>query len=360
MNIGFFSPTINKIGGGELVTLHMIKALQNRGHDVTIASYENIEKERIEHFLGDSLKYKELIIKPNLFDPYALQNIYPNLLKSLIFKMKCDYLIDPFSNSVLPWLNAVYFQGIPWFVMPSYGLSKYAFAPYKLFLKDHRSAARSNDPILITCSNFVAKTITRSTGYSVNVLNPPVSDFFKFTGDLSTKTDDIVTVTRISRDKQPKSLIDILKLLPESYTLTIVGSCMIPQEANMLYELKQHIARLGLQKRVKLVINVSRTKQKEILQNAKIYLHPFVKLEAFGISVTESMYAGCVPVVPDFGGPKEIVKKELRYTSIEQAAEIVTNVLASWTEKAALEAVNSAKKYSKINFERNLVEILGL
>jgi hypothetical protein len=38
MNIGFFSPTINRIGGGEWVTLNMINSLKERGHKIAVCS----------------------------------------------------------------------------------------------------------------------------------------------------------------------------------------------------------------------------------------------------------------------------------------------------------------------------------
>ena len=40
MRIGFFSPTINRVGGGEWVTLNMIDALKANKHKIVVYSAE--------------------------------------------------------------------------------------------------------------------------------------------------------------------------------------------------------------------------------------------------------------------------------------------------------------------------------
>src|SRR5260370_39614653 len=67
---------------------------------------------------------------------------------------------------------------------------------------------------------------------------------------------------------------------------------------------------LGLQRtapiNARVIINPDKESYQRILASSRIYLH-LMKGEHFGITVVEAMSAGCVPVVHDSGGPKEII-----------------------------------------------------
>ncbi len=54
------------------------------------------------------------------------------------------------------------------------------------------------------------------------------------------------------------------------------------------------------------VVNPDVEAYQETLARSKVYLH-LMRDEHFGIAVVESMSAGCVPIVHNSGGPKEIV-----------------------------------------------------
>src|SRR5438128_21276 len=56
----------------------------------------------------------------------------------------------------------------------------------------------------------------------------------------------------------------------------------------------------------RVIVNPDKEMYQETLSRSKIYLH-LMRGEHFGITVVESMSAGCVPVVHDSGGPKGIV-----------------------------------------------------
>lgn len=361
MNIGFFSPTINRIGGAEWVTLNMIQALGATQHKTLVCSAEKINPTHIREFFGHSLdSVNEVRFWPNIFDPYNLENIYPNLLKSYFFSLKCDLLIDTFSNAIFPWTDAVYFQGRPKITQLPKGMKGSLFTPYKAFLTNSTKHAEPEKKILMACSKYTAETIATVTGLAVNVLYPPASDFFKIQNKLSSKNNTVVTVTRISNDKRPETIPCIAKLVPDNISFVIIGSCRIPSELNVLNNLQEYIHKLGVSEKVKLLLNVSREKQREILQKSKAYLHPFVPYEAFGISVVEAMSAGCVPVVPDIAGLKEIVPKQLRYTSLEEAASLVEESITNWSPSKAQDSVKIADKFSQAKFCDEFLKIMQL
>jgi len=361
MRIGFFSPTINRIGGGEWVTLNMIHALKTKKHKIIVYSAEKINHAHIKEFFGCDLKFdEEVIIRPNIFDPYSLENIYSNLLKSCIFRFKCDFLIDTFSNAIFPWVDAVYFQGRPKITQLPNGLKGTLFFPYKTFLINSIKYAKNKEKILMACSNNVARTVEAATGLPVNVLYPPISDFFKIDDKKLSKNNLVVTVTRISNDKRPETIPKIAKLTTSNIKFIIIGNCRTSAELNTLKILQRVIHSLNLKEKVKLIINTSKEKQHEILQKSKVYLHPFVPYEAFGISVVEAMFAGCIPIVPDIAGLKEIVPKQFRYTSLEEAAALIDDSINNWTSSNTQEIVKIADKFNQEKFYQEFLRITKL
>ena len=359
MKIGFFSPTINKIGGGELVTLNMIRALKKKDHQVVIYSSNKINQSSIQNFLGEKINYcEEVTIGPNILDPYALENIYPNLLKSFFFKHKCDFLIDTFSDAVFPWSNAVYFQKNERAERLPKNMKGLFFFPYKAYLSNFKKQKRAENVTLMACSQFSARSIQKSSGQRVNVLYPPVSDYFKLKSGGIIKSDVVATVTRISDDKRPESIASIAKLSHGNLSFIIIGSCRSVSELTVLRKLKKDIRELRVEKKVKLLINVSREKQREILQKAKIYLHPHLPYEGFGISVVEAMSAGCVPIVPDTGGLREIVPQQLRYSNANEAAFLVEKTFNNWSPSKAVESVNSAEKFNQDRFCEEFLSLM--
>jgi glycosyltransferase involved in cell wall biosynthesis len=117
---------------------------------------------------------------------------------------------------------------------------------------------------------------------------------------------------------------------------------------------------LGVEKKVKVLLNISRKRQRDILQHSKIYLHPQVPYESFGISVVEAMFAGCIPVVPDIGGLREIVPREQRYASLEEAAALVDESVSDWSQRRIQECVAMAGRFSQARFIEQFLEIMRL
>jgi alpha-1,2-mannosyltransferase len=361
LNVGLFSPTINKIGGGELVTLNMIRALKKRGHTVTIYSVKKINKSSLQNFLGKPINFdKEIIIRPNFFDAYSLQNLYPNLLKSYLFKFRCDFLIDTFSDTIFPWTDALYFHKDEKTSRMPVNLKGLFFAPYKSFVRYSINHLNAQEKTLMTSSNFTAKRIEIAIGQKVKVLYPPISDYFKIKDKEINKSETVVTVTRLSSDKFPETIPAIAKLSPNDLSFTIVGSCRSATEFQVLKNLREKIHELNMDKKVNIQANISRERQREILQKAKFYLHPFVQYESFGISVVEAMSAGCIPVVPDVGGLREIVPSRMRYSKIDEAASMLKGFSDSWSLKKVAQSIELSGRFSQSRFCKEFLEFTNL
>ena len=362
MNIGFFSPTINRIGGGEWVTLNMLKALATRKYQTVVYSSERIDQDHIRDFFGHRIYLgNQIRVLPSIFDPYSLESVYPNLLRSFIFKLKCDLLIDTFSNDLLPWTDAVYFNGGVRSLRLPNGLKALFFFPYKAFLKRTFESGKAAEKTLMACSRFAAKVVEEVTKLKVQVLYPPLSDFFRSERiDDQQRDNSVVTVVRIAGDKNPETIPEIARLTPESTKFTIIGNCRTRHEVSVLDRLKSSIRNSKMTGRVKLMLNVSREQQRNVLQHSRVYLHPFVPYEGFGITVVEAMSAGCTPIVPDVGGLKEIVPSPLRYTSINEAASLVKASIANWSPSKAQEFVRMSDKFNTTRFNEEFLKIMKL
>ena len=72
--------------------------------------------------------------------------------------------------------------------------------------------------------------------------------------------------------------------------------------------------------------NASKGKVQELLEASKYFLH-FLEDEPFGITTVQAICFGCIPIVHNSGGQKEIVPyKELRFTDFNQIPEIINKI----------------------------------
>ncbi len=93
-------------------------------------------------------------------------------------------------------------------------------------------------------------------------------------------------------------------------------------------------------------------KQKEaLLTNSKYAIHTRTD-EAFGISVAEMVNAGCIPFVPNGGGPTEIVPfRELQFGTVEEAVRKIDFMLGN--EEARRQMLTKLKEQEgKFSIER--------
>jgi glycogen synthase len=72
------------------------------------------------------------------------------------------------------------------------------------------------------------------------------------------------------------------------------------------------------------------------------------------------MSAGCIPIVPDVGGLKEIVPRHLRYKSVKEAAVLTEETLNTWSPLRACDMVEASNKFSQKNFFQNFLGIIKL
>ena len=71
------------------------------------------------------------------------------------------------------------------------------------------------------------------------------------------------------------------------------------------------------------------------------------------------MASGCIPIVHNSGGPKEIVPEDLRYTTVEEAAVKIENAVLGWSAKKSNQMADIAKKFDEKEFSKGFLDVLN-
>ena len=178
--------------------------------------------------------------------------------------------------------------------------------------------------IVLTNSEFSKHAIEKIYGkdkIKVTVVYPPV-EINKFRtmdtiggyantfNSIQEEKGKILVISRISPSKNIENVLEIGKILKESYDLdyfeiNIVGS-ITPEDNEYAQNLETLISRYNLDNNIKINPNVSFQDLQTQVKESKLYLHPTPE-EPFGISIVEAMSAGLIPIVPDKGGGTEFV-----------------------------------------------------
>jgi len=147
-------------------------------------------------------------------------------------------------------------------------------------------------------SRFTANHVQKFWGLHVEIVHPPVyCDIYRNDRGFKSRPYDVVMFARLHPDKF--TVLNELK----GYRVAVVGSS---------YGFEKEIPSW-----VTLHENATLNQVVDVLSKSKVYVHAkgFGTYmggreslpEHLGITILEAMAAGCVPIVPDAGGPPEIV-----------------------------------------------------
>lgn len=227
---------------------------------------------------------------------------------------------------------------------------------------------------ILANSAFTAKWIERRWGMSAEVLYPPV----ELSVPIVQKRNLIVSVGRFTSSRISKNQLaqisafrDFVAQVSESWQLCLIGSCSDSAE-DLAYLGAVQRAALGLP--VTILLGEDRKNICGLLGEAKLFWHTaglavnesqFPQgCEHFGIATAEAMCAGCVPIVIDCGGQREIVEDGINGFLCGDLQELVQKSigLAQEDERRRVmceQAKRRSMKFAGEKFERRLVEIVA-
>ena len=183
----------------------------------------------------------------------------------------------------------------------------------------------------------------------------------------------ILVLSRMEKSKHLETLIDAYrssKFLTTNYRMIIAGGLTDDLQN---YEYMKSLEARALGFNVEFVVNAPFSKISELYNKASIFWHckgyevdeskePEL-MEHFGMSTVEAMSAGCVPIVINAAGQKEIVTDECGYKwNTPQELVQYTEEIAKNPKKMALmsaAAKERAKMFTLGNFTENLKGILS-
>ncbi len=341
MRAAIYNPYLDTLGGGERYTMMVAYALRLHGWDVEVAWKHPKILEWLELRLGLDLSGIEIV-----------KDISRGAGYNLLF-----WLSDGSIPLMLAKKNILHFQ------TPFHNLRGRA-------LFNRIKLAKINT--VVCNSRFTKGFIDKEYSVKSEVIYPPVP-----TNEIKPlkKQDIILFVGRFSKLQQSKRqdiLVDVFKRLYDKelrgWKLVLIGGSDVGRSDYVEY-LKEESRGYPIE----ILENLPFSEVKNFYGRAKIFwsasgfgvnvLQEPQKVEHFGISVVEAMAGGCVPIIVNQGGHKEIVdnkKNGFLWDSFDDLERITLDLVSNERsrEKIAQKAQEKAKVFSQERFEKEILKII--
>ena len=348
MKIGFYSPYLDTFGGGERYML-------------TLASYLS-QKNVVDIFWEDQSIKPPLarFLKIDLAKTNFINNIFQSSPSARFFKTRVYDLIFVLSDGSVPSTFAK--KNILHFQVP-FKFSKLSLGT-KFKLKRYS--------YVVVNSQFTKKFIDLSFNIDSKVIYPPVDIESIKPAD---KEKIILSVGRFSahqlHPKKQEILIDVFK---ELYKNTTGWRLYLAGQAKK--EDQKYVRRLKKMARgyaIKINENLSSERLRKLYAKASIYWHATgfgedeeknpERMEHFGIATVEASAAGCVPVVINKGGQKEIVDDDKTGFLWETKTQLFNQTLKLINDKTRFReisqnAIKNSMRFSQEKFFREYEKII--
>ncbi len=351
-----FDPYLDTLGGGERYTLTVADCLSQMGWQVLLAWNDpgTLQKAR-QRF---SLKLEGVLVDSEYFNLFTSKSDLPTRYKSLK-DLNLVFVVSDGSVPVLFGKKTILHYQVPFTKTNRFPL----LDRLKLLSVNH----------IVVNSLFTKNVIDKTlfTNKSV-VLYPPV-DVESFQSRIK-KENLILNVGRFaspSHSKRQDILIEAFKQLIDTglagWRLILAGGQM--GEASILDDLKHKTKGYPID----FVVNPPFDKLCELYAKSTFYWHAAgfevdeslnpESVEHFGITTVEAMAAGCVPLVVNKGGQKEIVtsKEGILWDTTKQLVDQTTYLIKQKRKlsKLAANAQAKANLFSVDNFYENLKKLLA-
>ncbi|MEA2016406.1 MAG: glycosyltransferase [Actinomycetota bacterium] len=226
---------------------------------------------------------------------------------------------------------------------------------------------------IITISEYSRRWVRKIWKRESDILYPPV-DIYSF--KVKEKEKIILSVGRFFPEHHNKKQLEMVRVFrqlvdshPEEmkgYTLYLAGG--VSRRTDHL----EYVKKITEESRgypVKVFTNIEWEKLVKIFGSSFIFWHASgtgedeethpEKFEHFGITTVEAMAAGCIPVVINKGGQKEIIKNGYNgflFNSWEELKSRTMDIIKGKidTEKIRLNASESCRRFSNARFENDL------
>jgi alpha-1,2-mannosyltransferase len=380
MKVALIHFSLNFVGGAEKLCLTTISALKNAGHTVTLVTIEKTDWKMVqETFAKYAMPDKELYLysaklSKRLSNPILAVILFAGYLFEHVFiKMmgKYDVTLSTFGDLVYSMVDVVYVHAPLKAsdklsqILPITTASKWRFQS-KLYDLSLMIFNQIPARVMLVNSTFIKHVVADSLKVNAHVLSPPVDvKFFWRSDENGLRKNEIVTLSGYSPKRHLERLPNIASFT-KSGKFVIIGKTDKYSSAT-IQNLRAIIKKYKLEDRVELLLNVPRLKLREVLSEAKIYLHTMPN-EHFGTAIVESMASGCVPIVHKSGGPwfdileQKQGKYGYAYETLDEASAYIDLLLREedLRRKTASRAVMRSLNYDSSIFARKIVKIVEI
>lgn len=362
-------------GGRFHVIAAIVKVLNQLGIQPDVLTLKSrLDKNEINKFYGSEIKFNLKEISFDIRIPSDFHILYFNLLIHFYTK-KYDLIINSSNSSFLmpadkKILSYVHYPRKDRLLSSEFsihfpdGIKKSWLKPKHIFVNTAALLYRLNknlvrNEVSVANSKFTKSAIDRNylvKENDIEVIYPPVWRLKKNEEQFEKKKLMVCSIGRFSSDKRQLEQIKIAEKLPD-YEFHIIG--FANESDSYFNECKRYLA-INKMKNVFLHPNIEFSEMESILSNSMFFLHS-MRNEPFGIVTVQAIEKGCIPIVHNSGGQKEIVNEdELRYNDIDEAVEIFNKLQKNDANLISLrnKIMKNASQFSYDEFERRLKPIL--
>lgn len=355
MKIGIIHGFVGGGGGTETTLLALIEALLEHKHIITLYT---VSKPTIQ-----LPKIKVQSVFPFRLPAFGLYQRY--LESKLTEKAQNDDLIIQVSGGlaipnrkgqkIIIYCHHDFRNETEKDVTKYKGIWSAYYKPYYALSQKFVSQIGNENIVLVANSKFIQDSLKSRFGKDSVVIYPPV-DVDVFQNNVN-KEQRVLTISRYSQEKNLEFAIDVLNEIDTPYT--VIGNTKT--RVNELYY-ESLVTKIKNGKSIGKIIlmkNIERRKVIENLKRSKVYFH--ASPETFGISVVESIAAGCIPIVPNHSAHKETVPfDDLRYEPDNKidAQEKIKKALSGECDNLLNKLRISIGIYGKDTFKKSMTSFV--
>lgn len=368
-------------GGSEARALWAIEAFK-ADHEVALITTGEVELPELNAYYGTALRREEFtVLRPSI--PKLLRPICRGAVQSALYQRYCqevasdfDVLISAFNlcDFGRPAIQCI--ASLVWdeelrrryHVMP--GGLRYAMRRDTTLRKAYLALARafgkrsgrnlfSGEDVIVANSKWTADVLRAKYGLKdIEVLYPPVRASLARIG-WEEREHGFVCIGRVSPEKRIERMIEIVarvRRLGYGVHLHVIGPIGDDPYGRMVRGLCE------AQRDWVFADGLKAGEDKERLLTTHRYAVHARLGEEFGIGVAEMVKAGCIPFVPDQGGPVEIVDHPaLTYHDTDDAVRKIVAVLNSKPQQVCLRAhlERQGEQFSVEWFQNGLRDIVA-